>query len=208
MIAKVFIAIPTRDLIHAHTAYCLQETVRYCENRDIQTTVSFNMGTLICNQREALTKEFLESDSTHIMWIDSDMMFPANIVETLLSHSLPVVACSYSTRGLPLKSVSYTDLTDWESWIDSATEPLISVQATGMGMMLVEKEVLVPMSSPRFEIKWMGEDHLGEDFDHCLKITELGYSIVIDTKASAEILHIGSHAFSFKALKNTNISAV
>jgi hypothetical protein len=200
---KLFIAVPAKDQMYTHTAYCIQELVKYCAIRGIEVTTSFNLGTLVCNQREVLAQEFLDSGSDYILWIDSDMMFPADVFQRLHSHGKDVAACSYSTRALPLKGVAYKDVKNWDSWVSPSDEGLVPVQGLGMGMMLCSAKSVSSVTKPRFEISWTLEskDYLGEDMFFCSQVIKQGYQIYVDVELSKKIYHIGSYAYSFAALE-------
>jgi hypothetical protein len=156
-------------------------------------------GSLIPKQRQNLAEAAINSGATHIMWFDSDMMFPTNVIETLLSHKTDIVACNYSTRNHPFKGVAYTSIGDWNSWLgyNINGERLVDVEGVGMGCMLVKSNVYLNLNRPWFEISWNEQlnDHIGEDFYFCTKAREAGYSIKIDTHLSREIRHLGTSKF-------------
>jgi hypothetical protein len=194
---KVMIAVPTKDMMYSHFAFCLQALVKYNASRGIETEVEFDLGTLVCNQRERLTGKAVDMHATHIMWLDSDMMFPKNVCEILLSHDLPVVACNYSTRALPLKAVAYKRLNDWESGIDKELTGLELVDAVGLGCALTSTSVFINSRKPWFPITYddTADDYLGEDMNFCKMVAALGFPIFIDCDLSRQVYHIGSTAF-------------
>jgi len=197
---KILLGVPCRDMMYSHFAYCLQEIVEYHARRGIDTQVEFNMGTLIGNQREKIADKALEIGATHILWLDSDMMFPKTIGETLLSHNLDFIACNYSTRTLPRKCVAYSELGNWNSFISTDETGIISVEGVGLGCALVKTSVLYDVQKPWFPITYDAEinDYLGEDFNFCRKLIEFGYIIAVDCDASREIYHIGTSVFEWK----------
>lgn len=141
----------------------------------------------------------MEMGPTHIMWLDSDMMFPPDILERLLDRDLDIVACNYPTRSLPFKGVAYRSIGDWNSWLGNEVgeSEIELVEGVGMGCMLVKAGVYHRIQRPWFEIKWNPEymDHIGEDFYFCTKARDHGYGIAIDTIQSQKIKHIGLSAF-------------
>lgn len=156
-------------------------------------------GSLISRQRQKLAETAISQGSTHILWLDSDMLFPLNVVDVLLSHNQDVVACNYPTRTLPIKGVAYTKIGEWDSWLgfDVTNERLKSVEGVGMGCMLAKTSVMERMERPWFEVTYSEKynDHIGEDFYFCQKARSLGYQIMIDTLLSREIKHLGTTAF-------------
>lgn len=195
----VAICVPCRDMVHSLFAFNLLQLVQYCQYQNIKINVLMETGSLICRQREILVKDSLSFNPTHIMWFDSDMMFPPDLIEKLLAHDRDIVACNYPTRSLPFKGVAYTKIGDWNSWIgnDIGETGVEIVEGVGMGCMLVKTNVYRNLERPWFEIKWMLEygDHLGEDFYFCMKAREAGYEIAIDTIQSQKLKHIGLSAF-------------
>jgi choline kinase len=200
---KLFIAVPAKDQMYTHTAFCIQELVKYCTLRGIEVVTSFNLGTLVCNQREVLAEEFLESGADYILWIDSDMMFPPDVFKKLKNRNVDIVACTYSTRALPFKGVAYSEMNNWQSWISSDSEKVLEIaEGVGMGMMLCSKHSVESVAKPRFQIKWVSEseDYMGEDFFFCKLLRNQGFNIHIDIPTSKEIYHIGTFGYGFSTL--------
>jgi hypothetical protein len=197
---RILIGVPCKDMMYSHFAYCLQEIVEYHSKRNIETIVEFNMGTLIGSQRERIADRALELGVTHILWLDSDMMFPRTICETLLSHNLDFVACNYATRSLPRRSVAYSEIGNWDSYLGKDEIGLIAAEGVGLGCALLKVSILSDIPKPWFPITYNTEtnDYLGEDFNFCQKISYFGYPIAIDCDASREVYHIGSVAFEWK----------
>lgn len=196
---KVCIAVPSKDTVHTHFAYCLQELVQYNTIKGVETFVKFNMGTLVANQRESLAAEAINDGATHIMWLDSDMMFPKTICETLLSHSVPIVACNYSSRALPLKSVAYTSLNDWNSFLSKDSSGLVQVEGVGFGCVLTSTEIFENIFKPWFPITYdnITDSYLGEDMNFCIRARDAGYHVYIDCETSRNVFHVGSTAFGW-----------
>lgn len=197
--AKVAICIPCRDTLHSLFAYNLIQLVQYCNTVGIKTTVLMESGSLISRQRQRLAQRALEDSATHIMWLDSDMLFPSNVIESLMSHGKDIVACNYSTRSTPFKGVAYRKIGDWDSWLgyNFFGERLQVVEGVGMGCMLVSAKVFASLDLPWFEIAYSSEldDHIGEDFYFCQKAAAAGYPVHVDTIVSRDIKHLGTASF-------------
>jgi hypothetical protein len=153
-------------------------------------------GSLISRQRQNLTKAAIDQGASHILWLDSDMMFPADIIDSMLRHNLDIVACNYSTRTVPFKGVAYTKIGDWNSWLRPYTgqgKKLRAVEGVGMGCMLVNVDVFKNMPKPWYEVKYSEKynDFIGEDFYFCENARQLGYKIIIDTELSNHLKHLG-----------------
>lgn len=199
-LARVSICVPCRDMVHAAFAFDLARLLRHSGSLGLDVLPHFCMGTLIVNQRESLVEMAIEAGSTHVLWLDSDMMFPPDTLQVLLQHDQSIVAGNYATRQYPHKTVAYTALHDWTSYVvhDGPTaDSLIEVDAIGMGCMLTSMEVIKAMPLPRFQTIYVPDsgDHMGEDFYFCQNARELGYKIYVDDHLSRQLGHLGTISF-------------
>lgn len=196
---RIAICVPCRDMVHSMFTYHLVNLVYSSDQAKLKTNVFMQSGSLIANQRQKLAEKAILDGATHILWLDSDMTFPPSALETLLRHNLDVVACTYSTRSLPLKGVAYTSIGDWDSWV-SVTSPgnrMVEVEGTGMGCMLVRTSTFKDLPKPWFEVSWSEQyqDHIGEDFYFCKVLRDNGHKILIDRQLSQEVGHLGTTLF-------------
>lgn len=197
---KLSVCVPCRDMMHSAFSFDLCKLLEYNALVGLETTIHFHVGTLIVNQREQLVQMAIDAGSTHILWLDSDMMFPADSAHQLLKHKKPVVAANYVTRQYPHRTVAYTDCNDWTSnLINSHNQAdLVPVAAVGMGCMLTEVSVFKTLNKPYFKTSWNDQlhDHVGEDFNLCYELSAHGYEILIDNTLSLKIQHLGTFAFT------------
>ena len=101
-------------------------------------------------------------------------------------------------RSKPLKTVAYTDLTNWDSWLPlEPKDDLIKVEGVGMGCMLMKTEIFSSLQKPYFEFTYKGDtqDWYGEDFMLLTKLRLNGFNVYIDTILSMDIKHLGIYAF-------------
>jgi hypothetical protein len=198
---KLSILVPTRDMVHSHFAYSLSQLIKITTEAGIDTYLYFDSSTILLNQREKLIEEAIKVESDYVLWLDSDMMFPSNVVLRLLSHNKDIVACNYMKRSIPMKTVAYTDLNNWDSWVPlEPKEELVKVQGVGMGCMLMKTKVFQDLIKPYFEFRYKEDtqDWFGEDFILLDKLQKNNYEIYIDTILSMDIKHMGIYAFGVK----------
>ena len=139
-----------------------------------------------------------EVKSDYVLWLDSDMMFPSTTALRLLAHNKDIVACNYMKRSKPLKTVAYTDLRNWDSWLPlEPKDDLIKVEGVGMGCMLMKTEIFNSLQKPYFEFTYKGDtqDWYGEDFMLLTKLRLNEFNVYIDTILSMDIKHLGIYAF-------------
>lgn len=195
---KLSILVPTRDTVHSHFAYCLSQLVRTTSEAGIDTYLFFDSNTILLNQREKLIQKAKEVRSDYVLWLDSDMMFPSTTAIRLLEHNKDIVGCNYMKRAKPLKTVAYTDLTNWDSWVPlEPKDELVKVEGVGMGCILMKLDMFDKLTKPYFEFTYKedSQDWYGEDFNLLKKLRDLGYEVLIDTVLSMDIKHLGIYAF-------------
>jgi len=81
---KIFVGMP---VIHDIKVECF----RGLKESGLLDNVSLSQGHTAGKSRNALVKEFLASDCTHLLFIDSDVRVPGNILD-LLRHNQPIIA--------------------------------------------------------------------------------------------------------------------
>jgi hypothetical protein len=158
-------------------------------------------GTLIFNQRERLAEEALKDGADAILWVDSDMRFPKDALEILLSRNLPIVGVNATTRRFPVKPTALdidpetNDLVKVDSKGKTGLEQVMGV---GFGMVLIKKEVFEAAQKPWFWFEQTDKGGIiGEDIYFCAKAFDAGYKTVIDHDLSMHIRHIGTYEYGW-----------
>ena len=156
-------------------------------------------GLLIGNQvtsllslgREILLETAFKSGSTHILWIDDDTKFETSAVDSLLSRDMDYVAANMVRKQFPIENIACGfDGKPVSSVCKSGIEEVFHV---GLGMTLINLDVLREIPVPRFEIKWAPElkTYRGEDVFLCERLRANGVKLFIDHDASQLVSHIG-----------------
>ena len=195
---KLSILVPTRDTVHSHFSYCLAQLMKTTSEMGIDTYLFYDSSTILLNQREKLIEKAKEVKSDYVLWLDSDMMFPSTTALRLLEHNKDIIACNYMKRTKGDKTVAYTDVSDWDTWLPlDKIDGLVKVEGVGMGCMLMKTNVFSKLIKPYFEFTYKedSQDWYGEDFNLLAKLRKLGHDVYIDTVLSKDIKHIGNYAF-------------
>lgn len=196
----VAVCVPARDMVHTGFAFDLVTAVGHHATTStdaIMTKVS--RGTLLVDQRNELVKEALDEGATHILWIDSDMRFPKEVIGHLLERDLDIVAANCSRRRPPASfialNVNEDGIYNVQTHRDSTG--VEEVVAVGFGVMMVKRRVFEDMPKPWHKLIWNTRDEkfVGEDMAWCHAARDAGYKIHIDHDLSKEILHTGTHDY-------------
>jgi hypothetical protein len=197
--ASVAICVPVRDYVTAAFSYSLAMLLKKCGETGRKTTLHMVMGSEISSQRQQLALQALQSGCDYVLWIDSDMKFPVDVIETLLGHKKDIVACNYSTRVHPHLPVAFLSDIDMDARLTETTG-LSEVYAVGLGCMMVKADVFKNLDLPYFGVNW-NKDYTsleGEDLYFCKKAKSAGYNIYIDNILSQRIAHIGTREYTIK----------
>ena len=156
-----------------------------CMQYGIQVKFSFLFNeSLITRARNYLADEFLRSDSTHLLFIDSDIHFNPQDVIALLALDKDVAGAPYPKKAIKWSSVkkAVTKNPDIEAHLlekvtgdyvfnpvkgtaqFTVTEPL-EVLEIGTGFMMIKREVFPKFAEAYPELKYK-PDHVGQaNFD-------------------------------------------
>jgi GT2 family glycosyltransferase len=162
-------------------------------------------GTLIFDQRNKLAEEALKEGADYILWIDADMRFPKNTIETLIKHDKPIVGVNATTRTAPVRPTAKNLHIDFENklnhWIPVVSKDktgLEKITAIGCGVMMVKREVFENTPKPWFWFEQIpGDKLLGEDVYFCVKAQDAGFNTYVDHSLSNMIGHVGSYTYSW-----------
>lgn len=194
---QVVICVPTNGLVHALFTFCLVNAIRFTEAHGIQVVLDMDSGTVLSNQRQVLADTAINKhNADHIMWLDSDMTFPEDVIIKLLEHKKKVVCATYSKRVAPFHATAFYNIDPVEP-VDTTNYGVVPIKYSGMGCMLIKATVLDEMPSPHFPLKWhapSGTWH-GEDMGFCDMLTAHDIKIYCDLDLSREIGHLGQQEF-------------
>lgn len=205
---KVAICVPCRDQVTTGFSFDLAQLVGYHSAAGMNIGLYHSPGTLIADQRCTLARKALDEGATDILWIDSDMRFPKDALQRLLSHGKNIVAANYVQRGIPVVPVSLR-LED-KQWKHvptlKASTGLEEVTAAGMGLMLTSTQVFKDLPEPWFHIGYSSKNHkfIGEDVSFCLAAAANGHSTYIDHDISKNVRHIGSFEYRHEHLETAD----
>lgn len=205
--SKLAILVPCRDLLHSVHALSLIEMMKLNTMHNIDTFVFMDASTVLLTQRLKLALQAQQSGAEYMLWIDSDIAFPATTALRLLGHKEDIVCANYVRRQFPAKGVAYEKMGEWTNPLPFETKAeLANIEGIGMGCMLMKTSILDDLPQPWFEFKYTPEslDYLGEDMLFCKKINEAGYQIKVDTQLSFELRHMGTYAFGPDLIKKAN----
>lgn len=172
---------------------------------------------LVTRARNILTAMFLESECSHLMFIDADIEFDAESVLRALAYDKPIMAAAYPKKALPIQyAINF-------KFIDQATKEVriengaVEVLDASTGFFLVKREVIEKMMSEYPELHYKNDSnidpkynkycysffdtthdpednrYLSEDYTFCRRWQKIGGEIWLDP--NTKLNHVGTHTF-------------
>lgn len=218
---KIMIASPAYDgKVHVPFAISLSETVLLMAMN--QNQVFYNIttsGSLLVAERNKILKNFIDSDCTHILMVDSDLGWPAQAVLALINHDVDFVAGVYPARG-PNKEFMFRAKLNPDNSIVKSEKNLLGMEYIPAGFMLLKREAVQKMIDKFPELYFMPKDpkmshangwclfntevndgeFWGEDYVFCRKAREAGLDIWVDPMI--EFDHAGTRGMLMNCLSN------
>lgn len=121
----------------------------------------------------------------YLMWIDTDMIFPKDVLFRLVAHNKDVVGANYRTRTAPFRHAGhYLDGTDR------------NVMATGLvpmahlptGLLMTRFDIYRSLPKPWFRAP-RDESEPRDDVYFCNRAREAGYEVWCDQDLTREVYH-------------------
>lgn len=174
----------------------------------IDINVHMYTGSLLVSSRAELVRQAQKWGADWILWLDSDMQFPADALIRLLMREQEVVGCNYVRRAVPTLPVA-VDLNDNLYCTNPEDTGLVEIKHTGFGCLLTHIKIYNEMQFPWFDTNWVYSTSLekniimGEDVYFFNKIRDLGYKVWLDNDLSQSVVHIGNFEYHNRLAKAT-----
>jgi hypothetical protein len=213
---KIMIGLPTYDYkVSARLAISLASFCVQAQQHGVLIQMANISGcSVVSRVRNLIAKEFVESDCTDLMFIDSDINFDAGDIFRLMAWNIDpkkgIVA------GIPVarkkgKVFISTLEHDEDGNVSMNAMGLVRAKRAATAFMLIRREVFLKMKETHpewlyrdeqrvgdeiysfFDFKSTPEGYIGEDFLFCDRARELGFEVWIDP--TIKLGHMGIEEF-------------
>lgn len=188
---------PAQGTVKAKTSLCLAEMCLKFGHRISEVWTLSN--TYLHRSREKLMKGAVDSDASHLLFIDSDVIFPPDGLETLLRQKKGVIGATYHLKWQGKQVAAHKPLgTEYGGSRETRHFPKPNVthevRALPTGFMLVDLDVVRAVPQPWFDYGANTEEEwMGEDIYMCEKLRAHGHKIWLDP--TIPVGHIGDWVF-------------
>lgn len=183
---KLLIGVPTTDFVHVEFLISLTALIQRLKDEEIDFELLIESGTLVYLARERIAQKAINEHFTHVLWLDSDMVFNKDLLDDLMFSGKPFISGVYQARRKGYSSVIFTKLDLGE--IDGVpmcerceTYPTetFEIAACGFGCVLIETSILEDVISTKGTC-FSPTPNFGEDLAFCKRATDLGHKIYCD----------------------------
>ena len=146
---KLLIAVPTLDFLHFEFVKSITDLMMRLNSDGIVFEVKYITGTLVYAARDKLAKYAIDNGFSHVLWLDSDMVFNEDILDDLMFSGKPFVTGIYHARRKGYASVIFTKLDLGEvdgvasfERCESYPSETFEIAGCGFGCVLIETSIL------------------------------------------------------------------
>ena len=209
---KLLIGIPTLDYVHSEFMRCLINLVMRLKNDGIDFAVEIQSGTLVYTARERIAHKAINEGFTHVLWLDSDMVFSPDILDDLMFSGKSFVTGIYHARRKGYASCIFKtiDINVKVERFEKYPTDTFEIAGCGFGCVLIETEILKSVCLNK-GVCFTPLPNYGEDIAFCKRASELGYKIWCEPSVvCGHIGHITIYPEDYERWKETisNISEV
>lgn len=188
----------------------------------IQHGINFRLTTLrneslISRARNILTAMFLESNCTHLMFIDADIEWEQDAIIRMLAMDKDLIAGAYPKKTLPIDYAINLKFVDKERKQVRVENGAVEVLDASTGFFLIKRTVIEQMIESYPELFYVNDSsidpkynkycysffdtihdpddnrYLSEDYTFCRRWQKIGGEIWLDP--NTKLNHVGSYTF-------------
>ena len=196
---RTLIAVPCFDMVHTDFMKCMLDM-----ERDDNTSYTVIKNSLIYNARNTIAQNAIRFGFDRVLWLDSDMVFPQDILPKLSAHmdnGLDFVSGLYYMRSALKKPVVYSDVwytvtsNEAESGatpVDAMPYGLFEIGGAGFGCVMTSVTMLKALVE-RYGAPFTPMMGLGEDLAFCWRAKQNGFKMYCDSRIKCG--HIGQAVY-------------
>lgn len=191
---RVAVCIPSHDMLHADFAMAL---AALCYNPGSALALINMKGSLVVKNRNNGVAAAVQLGVDYVLFLDSDMVFPMNLLRQLIARDKDIVGATYVKRIDPYGILGFS--LDGKPISDQ--RGCVEVKAVPAGALLVRMEVFEKLQRPFFQHPLIKDEATGElvpqgeDLFFCDAARAAGFSVWCDFDLSHQLGHIGQWIF-------------
>ena len=189
---KLLIAVPTLESVPVDFMESLMDLACHLKDEGVDFKLKIEAGTLVYFARENLARWAIANRYTHVLWLDSDMVFHEEIVEDLQFCGKDIVTGIAHSRRPPFSSCLFTEIYPGvEKFKGEYPKQAFKVAACGMACVLMSVKVLDAVYNKFGNMFQPLNEPLtyGEDVAFCWRAQQCGFDIWAEP--TVRVGHVG-----------------
>lgn len=176
---KLLIGVPCVDYVHSEFVKSLTKLILQLKDDGVNFTLFLNPGSLIHIARDKIASKAINEGYTHVLWLDSDMVFGPKLLEDLQFSGKPFVTGICASRRKPYVGCIFSQIDDINhlARVEDIPQEAFEVQGCGFACVLIETEILKAVMMANHGRCFLPMDAYGEDLAFCIRARQLGYHI-------------------------------
>ena len=170
-----------------------------------ETRFGITKNTLIHDARNNFASKAIENGYDRVLWIDSDMLYNADLLEQLsadMDEGREYVSALCFKRSMPTEPVVYKELRNNVDvpgileaviWKDYPRDQIFQCEGTGFGAVMTSVPLLKKVWD-NYGPPFMYMNNLGEDLSFNWRVKQLGVPMYCDSRV--KVGHIGEYVYS------------
>ena len=155
----VYVAMPCYDSVHRDTVVSLMKL--FSKFREVGISSQFNIvkSSLVHHCRNLLTCAFLQSECTHMLFIDADVEFEPEAILRMLVVQKDIVCTPYRIKMADPRKIKYAVDFEDEKKISLLPGEIVEVEQGPAGLMVIHRKVFDKLMKvhPEMSIKFHGD---------------------------------------------------
>lgn len=151
---------------------------RRLDRDGIAYELKIEAGTLVYLARDRLAKYAINGDFTHVLWLDSDMVYNDDIVDDLQFSGKDFVSGICHSRRRPYQSCLFSEYWPHPTRYDCTAYPSNTFEVAACGFACVwMTAALLRQVVLKFDNPFVPTQYFGEDVAFCDRARQLGFKI-------------------------------
>lgn len=192
---KILIGLPTMGHVHTFLlvrllSYCMEAATKGDLNISLYPTLGV---TPVDNARNEIVDQFLKTDCTHLLWLDSDTIPPADGLRKLLAINQDIVSAitpiiEYDDAQKDSESNGFYKKWNCVGIDNKFVKPnsgVVPIHGAGGSCLLVKRRVYEDMPKPCYRFQYADDNgkecFAGEDISFVAKAIGRGFTAFADT---------------------------
>lgn len=175
-VTKLGIGTATSGLMEARTAFSLLVATWHA---GVPMQPFLGIGCYIHHNRDVVVRQALENCCSHLLFVDTDVIFPHDAIARLIARDVDIVAARYNKRILPITPTVREEIAD-----------MAEVPFVPSGFLMVNCDVFRKIGRPWFSFDERSDS---DDLYFCNKARDAGFKVHCDP--TIQVGHLGPAIF-------------